>query len=99
MAGMFRAGGARPLILIAWITLCAIWYVKQNVVDAIPTPGLSDFRYYYEAARHISHGESPYLTSEYIYPPLLACLLAPIAWLDYYTARWIWFVFSHACFL
>jgi hypothetical protein len=99
MAGMFRAVGARRLVLIAWITLCAIWYVKQNVVDAIPTPGLSDFRYYYDAARHLLHGESPYLTSEYIYPPLLAWLLAPIAWLDYYTARWIWFVFSHACFL
>jgi hypothetical protein len=47
----------------------------------------------------VFHGESPYLTADYIYPPLLACALTPLALFDYYTARWIWFVFSQACFL
>ena len=99
MAGMLRSGRARRVLVVVWIVLCAVWYVKQNVVDALPTPGLSDFRYYYDAARHVAHGESPYRTAEYVYPPLLACLLVAVAWLDYYTARWIWFLFSHVCFL
>jgi hypothetical protein len=86
-------------LLIAFVAACAIWYFKQNILDAIPTPGLSDFRFYYFAAQHILHGESPFLTADYIYPPLLACLLVPLAAFDYFTARWIWFVFSHACLL
>jgi len=90
---------ARRTLLIAFVAACAIWYWKQNIHDAIPTPGLSDFRFYYYAAQHILHGESPFLTADYIYPPLLACLLVPIAAFDYFTARWIWFVFSHACLL
>jgi hypothetical protein len=99
MAGMPAPARARRLLLIAFVAACAIWYSKQNILDAIPTPGLSDFRFYYYAAQHILHGESPFLTADYIYPPLLACLLVPIAAFDYFTARWIWFVFSHACLL
>jgi len=98
MAGM-PAPARRRLLLIAFVAACAIWYSKQNIFDAIPTPGLSDFRFYYYAAQHILNGESPFLTADYIYPPLLACLLVPLAAFDYFTARWIWFVFSHACLL
>jgi hypothetical protein len=89
----------RRFAFIVFITLCALWYWKQNVLNVRPTPGLSDFRFYYYAAQHILHGESPYLTEDYIYPPLLAGALAPIAGFDYFTARWIWFIFSHACLL
>ena len=92
-------GRARRLLLTAFILLCAIWYIKQNILNVLPTPGLSDFRFYYYAAGRILHGESPYLIADYVYPPLLACILVPLARFDYYTARWIWFVFSHACFL
>jgi hypothetical protein len=99
MAVMPAAERARRFVLIAFIALCALWYWKQNVVNVLPTPGLSDFRFYYFAAQHILHGESPYLTADYIYPPLLACSLLPLAGFDYTTARWIWFVFSHACLL
>ena len=99
MTVMLRSAAARRLLAIVWLGLCAYWYYKQNVRDVLPTTGLSDFRYYYDAAHHVLHGESPYLTSEYIYPPLLAVVLAPVARFDYYTARWIWFVFSHICFL
>lgn len=99
MAGMPAPARARRLLLVAFVAACAIWYSKQNILDAIPTPGLSDFRFYYYAAQHILHGESPFLTADYIYPPLLACLLVPLAYFDYFTARWIWFVFSHACLL
>jgi hypothetical protein len=90
MAGMAARARARRLLLIAFVAACAIWYFKQNILDAI---------FYYFAAQHILHGESPFLTADYIYPPLLACLLVPLAAFDYFTARWIWFVFSHACLL
>src|SRR5579863_6884152 len=96
---MRAAERARPWIAITFIALCAIWYFQQNVLNVLPTPGLSDFRFYYYAAQHILHGESPYLTADYIYPPLLSCVMVPLAFFDYYTARWIWFLFSHACFL
>ncbi|HTW64773.1 MAG TPA: glycosyltransferase family 87 protein [Bryobacteraceae bacterium] len=96
---MFASTGPRRLLLIIIVAACAVWYVKQNILDVLPTPGLSDFRFYYFAAQHILHGESPFLTADYIYPPLLACLLVPIAAFDYFTARWIWFIFSHACLL
>jgi hypothetical protein len=99
MTGMPARARAWRLLLIAFVAACAVWYSKQNILDVIPTPGLSDFRFYYYAAQHILHGESPFLTADYIYPPLLACLLVPLAAFDYYTARWIWFVFSHACLL
>ncbi|MGP0072794.1 MAG: glycosyltransferase family 87 protein [Bryobacteraceae bacterium] len=96
---MRAAERARPWMAAVFIALCAIWYFQQNVLNVLPTPGLSDFRFYYYAAQHILHGESPYLTADYIYPPLLACAMVPLAFFDYYTARWIWFLFSHACFL
>jgi len=90
---------ARRFLFLAFLALCALWYWKQNILNVLPTPGLSDFRFYYYAAQHILNGESPYLTADYIYPPLLACVLVPLAYFDYYTARWIWFVFSQMCFL
>ncbi len=99
MAGMPAAERARGFALIAFVVLCALWYWKQNILNVTPTPGLSDFRFYYYAAQHILHGESPYLTEDYVYPPLLACALTALAGFDYFTARWIWFVFSHACLL
>ena len=99
MSGMRAMEHARRFVLISFVGLCALWYWKQNIVNVIPTPGLSDFRFYYYAAQHIVHGESPYLTVDYIYPPLLACALTPLAGFDYFTARWIWFVFSHICLL
>ena len=90
---------ASRLLAGAFILLCAILYFKQNILDPIPTRAPNDFRFYYFAAQHIRHGESPFLTQDYIYPPLLAYLLTPLAGLDYLTARWIWFLISQACFL
>jgi hypothetical protein len=99
MIAMLAVTGRRRLWVFIFLVACAIWYVKQNILNVLPTPGLSDFRFYYFAAQHILHGESPFLTADYIYPPLLACLLVPLALFDYYTARWIWFVFSQFCLL
>jgi len=80
---------------LAWLLLLvsAAWYIYDNILHELPNAGRSDFTWYYLASRAILHGQSPYV-SEYNYPPLLAFLLTPICWLDYLTARWIWFVFS-----
>ena len=83
----------------AIVLLCAGWYIHDSFVDQMPTAGLSDFRCYYLAAQHVAHGESPYLADGYLYPPLLACALTPLAALDYLPARWVWFLFSHVCLL
>jgi hypothetical protein len=96
---MLRADRLRRLFSILFLVACALWYWKQNVLNVLPNPGPSDFRYYYYAAQHVLHGESPFLIQDYVYPPLLALALTPVARFDYYTARWIWFIFSHACFL
>lgn len=79
--------------------LCAGWYVYHSFIEQAPTASLSDFRWYYLAARHVAHGESPYLSEGYLYPPILAYSLTPLAALEYVPARWIWFLMSHACLL
>ncbi len=84
---------------VAFLVLCAGWYLKENVWAVRPTSGASDFGYYYAAALHVLSGESPFEVENYIYPPLLAFLCTPLALFDYVTARWIWFVVSHTCFL
>jgi hypothetical protein len=83
----------------AIVLLCAAWYIHDSFLDQMPNAGLSDFRCYYLAAQRVAHGESPYLADGYLYPPLLACLLTPLARLDYVPARWVWFLFSHVCLL
>ena len=79
--------------------LCAAWYGYDTFFEKIPHNTLSDFRWYYLAAQHVLHGESPYLSAGYIYSPFLACLLAPLASLNYVPAFWVWFLASHACLL
>ncbi len=77
--------------------LCAAWYIYDSFIQKIPHDTLSDFRWYYLAAQHVLHGESPYLSAGYIYSPFLAFLLTPLATLKYVPAFWIWFLVSHAC--
>jgi len=79
--------------------LCAGWYVYDSFIQKIPHDTLSAFRWYYLAAQHVLHGESPYLSAGYIYSPFLSCLLAPLAGLHYVPAFWVWFLASHACLL
>jgi hypothetical protein len=79
--------------------LCAGWYVYDSFIEQMPSAGLSDFRWYYLAAQHVAHGESPYLSEGYLYPPILAYSLTPLAALEYLPARWVWFLVSHACLL
>jgi hypothetical protein len=80
--------------------LCVAWYCREMAALVVPyIKNASDFSAYYEAARNVLAGRSPFLTDGYIYPPLLAFLLTPIATVSYVTARWVWFLFSHMCLL
>jgi hypothetical protein len=78
---------------------CAGWYAYDSFIKQMPTAALSDFRWYYLAADHVLDGDSPYLSEGYIYSPFLAFVLTPLAYLEYVPARWVWFLFSHACLL
>ena len=86
---------------LAWcfLILCAGWYTYDTILTQLPQDTGSDFRVYYLAARHVLHGESPFLVDGYIYPPLLALLMAPLGAFGHLTARWVWFVFSNGCLL
>jgi alpha-1,2-mannosyltransferase len=79
--------------------ICAGWYVYDSFIKQMPSAAISDFSWYYLAADHVLYGESPYLAVGYIYSPFLACVLAPLAYLEYLPARWVWFLVSHACLL
>lgn len=66
---------AAPVVML----LCAGWYVYDAFIEQMPNASLSDFRWYYLAAQHVAHGESPYLSEGYLYPPVLAYSLTPLA--------------------
>jgi hypothetical protein len=84
-----------------FLALCAGWYLNENLRQQLPglidTP--SDFTHYYQAARQVAHGLSPYGDASYDYPPAVAFVLTPLALTDYVTARRIWFAASHVFLL
>ena len=95
------AGGLLAVVLLGLAAARVQQAVLLGVVDG------DDFTPYWNGARSVSLGESPYAwtreprsqeLTDYIYPPLLALLLAPAAaQLDYATARWGWLVVNVAC--
>jgi alpha-1,2-mannosyltransferase len=80
-----------------FLALSAGWYLNENLREQLPGIGdtPSDFTHYYQAARHVAQGLSPYSDSSYDYPPAVAFALTPLARMDYVTARRIWFAASH----
>jgi hypothetical protein len=96
MPGLIRRQSLLTIVALCLFLLCAWRYYRKTIYLQLPglidTP--SDFKPYYEAARNILHGNSPFLAEGYIYPPLLAFLVTPLAELDYVTARRTWFLLS-----
>lgn len=89
-----------PVFQALFLCFCAVWYIHETVATVIPELSHpSDFSPYYQAAQNVLAGHSPFVTQGYIYPPLLAYLLTPLAVLSYVGARWVWFLFSQACML
>ncbi len=86
--------------VVVFVLLCAGWYCDKTVVEVIPSLAKpADFNAYYEAARNITAGHSPFSYQPYIYPPFLAMVLTPVASRSFFYVRWIWFVVSQACLL
>jgi hypothetical protein len=87
--------------MILLLVFCALYYLKVNVGNRLPfiTNAPTDFSCYYSAARCVLAAQSPYVGTQYTYPPALAFLLTPVALTDYLTARRIWFWCSQAFLL
>ena len=87
--------------MLLCLAYCAVYYVKVNVADLLPsiTDSPCDFTHYYRVSRCVIAAQSPYTDPEHIYPPTLAFLLTPVALTDYMTARWLWFWGSQAFLL
>lgn len=90
----FRAN-VLPWVMGAVIAACGAYFVLRSF-RGLPTaanPGKGDFEHFYHAARAMMLGEDIYAshTRGYIYPPLLAMLLRPIAGIgDLRTAQLAW---------
>lgn len=89
----------QPLLLLLWIALWG-FYLYRTGAQVWPFLFRSegDFGSYHAAAMAIARGESPYLP-KYIYPPVFAVILTPLAALPLATARVIWYLVSQACLL
>lgn len=86
-----------PCLVLA---AAAYLYIEKNffaIQSGMALP--SDFQHYYDAGARILHGGSPYAVPEFIYPPVVAFAMAPLALTSYVTARWIWFFASHVMLL
>lgn len=96
------ANRTRGTRFAATIILCvlAVVYIRANVVNVLNTWSRpNDFDVYYRAAKDIATGVSPYENPAYFYPPAVAFLVTPIAWMGYQTARWTWFALSQGMLL
>ncbi len=104
---LHRVGRALAiLVLLALLGLSGLRVV--GLVDSMLVEG-DDFTPYWNGATSVAGGQNPYgwlaenrpqEVRDFIYPPLLALVLAPFTGLvDYPTARWAWLWFSVACML
>ncbi len=86
---------------IALLVLGLGFYVQRNMVRAgrLVDDTRSDFSNYWDAARAMLEGASPYVVHNFDYPALVALVTLPVAAADYPTARLVWFCFSHLCLL
>ncbi len=107
--GPARSWGVRGcLIALGLLVLLAVGARVIALVQLGVAEG-DDFTPYWNGARAVAAGHSPYgwlaenrpqEVPDYIYPPLLAMLLAPATVvLDYAAARWAWLALSAACLI
>lgn len=87
------------LILIVVVLLSGIYFAHRSGTD--PNTYSNDFNVYFFAARELLQGHTPYENSlgestAYLYPPLLAELLMPLALLPLPVAAYLWFLISAA---
>ncbi|MGA9769077.1 MAG: glycosyltransferase family 87 protein [Blastocatellia bacterium] len=91
------------LVLVALVILVSgIYFARRSGSD--PQSYSNDFNVYYHAAREVAAGRDPYEHSlgdwiAYLYPPLLAELLVPLAMLPVPVAAYLWFLISAAAMM
>src|SRR5215813_2252777 len=81
-------------LLVVTILVSGIHFANQSGV--YPEAYSNDFNVYYFAAREMTDGRDPYQQSlgewvAYLYPPLFAELLIPVALLPLPVAAYVWF--------
>ncbi len=86
-----------PLLFIIALLLGGLYFAARS--GANPYVYNNDFNVYYYAAREIRAGRTPYENSltawtPYLYLPVLAELLVPLAWLPLRVAAYVWFLIS-----
>ncbi len=77
----------------------AMWAANGGLVKEGNWLGV-DFHTYYQAARVLGKGEDIYsagIAPPYVYPPLLAILVLPIALLNVTAATMLWKLLQHLC--
>src|SRR5215471_15880957 len=102
MAGAKSIGLAKRLWIVALAVLAlgaGFYFARRSGSDY--TSYSNDFNVYYFAAREIIGGRDPYTNSlgpstTYLYPPLLAQALAPLALLPLPVVAYVWFLVSAA---
>jgi alpha-1,2-mannosyltransferase len=93
-----RTSTKKRIVLLAFvlITLASgLYFARKSGTD--PDAYSNDFNVYYHAAREVIGGRDPYQHSlgdwtPYIYPPLLAEIIVPLAFLPLPVAAYVWFV-------
>ncbi len=91
------------MVLVGVVILVSgIYFARRSGTD--PLAYTNDFNVYYYGAREMTAGRDPYQNSlgdwiAYLYPPLLAELLIPLAMLPVPVAAYLWFLISAAATL
>jgi hypothetical protein len=81
-------GRGHRAALIATALFCLVVCVRGAVKGLRPKG--NDFTIYFDAARALFAGRSPMEVEQWIYPPAGAYFAAPIAWLPYPVASFLW---------
>lgn len=98
----------RRLLYLAWFAFAIIGAAAGVAVAYMHVVGdpLNDARAYYDAAARLNAGQAlyppgidPSTNRIYLYPPLLAMLLRPLALLPYAWFAAIWEIFVVTCFV
>jgi alpha-1,2-mannosyltransferase len=91
-----RQGGTGLLVVVLWagaFGLAAILaYQRYRNASVMP----ADFSIFFRAAHAVTEGQSPYSVPGYVYPPLVAIVLAPFSHLAEITVFHVWLFLSLA---
>ena len=84
-------------VLALAVVVGGLYFARQSGTN--PDVYRNDFNVYYQAAREVMGGGDPYQHSlgdwtPYIYPPLLAELIVPLALLPLPVAAYLWFLIN-----